>query len=684
MASKDLTHFKGDQLKDVELEAISEECKQLILSLPKEYGTAYQYFYFFQGFWTAPSQIQSIISFQNHFQAKDSDIVVASMPKSGTTWLKALTFAIINRHNFSSLENHPLLTSNPHELVPFFELNVYVDTFSQFPKFDILNMIEPRLFGTHIPFPSLAKSIKESNCKIIYICRNPFDTFVSNWNFMNKISINQSLPTSTLEEDFESFEKMKELEANKFGVIGWKIEKKDCFRKAEVGDWINYLSPTMIEKLSKIIEEKISGSNLSFKKKTLQSQIQTNKQSSSVSFSPVMIEKIDSKLELDKTEEGNLGKDNNVTTVESVSIPEPNKQKLVLKVETEEDVEVNIIGNSGLKAVEDNCVDVIEIETSSSSSFDGTGSDTELSDSDDEVETPKREEWRKYMRKRKVTDHWRKFIRPIMVRCKWVELKMRKLNAKARKYEKEIAAIDQQKQLHFLKFAVDDFDVKSVPRSEGIQRYKVMRRKKRKRAEECDPSSYMSNHRLFSYYENNNRDNVDPVEDLPSEVVSDVDFAYNVREFKVNGMRSSVDHHNDADKSVIDTIENIEDLLSKVEKLKSQIDTVMNENPGSFVKVEVEDPLPTNNALPTHEAKAPLIENNQTAKKELHDFKNVIVKFEDKSVEEQKSIAPAHVSDSDIDTKNVVPNIGSSIKACSSSKTHFPRNTRRVKRKFGP
>jgi flagellar hook-associated protein FlgK len=50
-------------------------------------------------------------------------------------------------------------------------------------------------------------------------------------------------------------------------------------------------------------------------------------------------------------------------------------------------------------------------------------------------------------------------------------------------------------------------------------------------------------------------------------------------------MQSSVDHHNDADKSVIDTIENIEDLLSKVEKLKSQIDTVMNENPGKFCSV---------------------------------------------------------------------------------------------------
>ncbi|PNY06610.1 hypothetical protein L195_g003083 [Trifolium pratense] len=138
-------------------------------------------------------------------------------------------------------------------------------------------------------------------------------------------------------------------------------------------------------------------------------------------------------------------------------------------------------------------------------------------------------------------------------------------------------------------------------------------------------------------------------------------------------MWSSVDHLNDADKSVIDNIENIEELLSKVEKLKTQIDTVMNENPGSSV---------------THEAKAPLIKNEviiqiQTVKEELHDFKNVMVKFEDKSVEEQKSISPAQVSDSDMDTKNVVANIGS-IKACSSSKTHFPRNTRRVKRKFGP
>jgi len=59
-------------------------------------------------------------------------------------------------------------------------------------------------------------------------------------------------------------------------------------------------------------------------------------------------------------------------------------------------------------------------------------------------------------------------------RSKWIELKIKKLDSVAQKYVKEIAAIDQQKQLDFLKFAIDDFGVKSVPRSEGIQRTKLM------------------------------------------------------------------------------------------------------------------------------------------------------------------------------------------------------------------
>ncbi|KAK7322602.1 hypothetical protein VNO77_25990 [Canavalia gladiata] len=335
------TKFRKFQSSDGEKvieeeEKLCQETKELILSLPREKGWRTSYLYLFQGFWCQLKEIEAIHSFQKHFQAKDSDVLVATVPKSGTTWLKALTFAIVNRQHCSSFnKNHPLLTSNPHDLVPFFEYTVY-GRHDKVPN--LSNMCEPRIFGTHIPFASLPDSIKESNCKIIYICRNPFDTFVSSWFFVNKIKP-KSLPTLALEEAFEmyckgivgfgpfwthmlgywkesidrpnkvlflkyenlkedlnshlkrvaeflncpftlkeesdgvieniikvcSFETMKELEINKSGTFGRNFENRFLFRKGEIGDWVNYLSPSMVEKLSKVIEEKLGGSGLSFR-----------------------------------------------------------------------------------------------------------------------------------------------------------------------------------------------------------------------------------------------------------------------------------------------------------------------------------------------------------------------------------------------------------------------------------
>ncbi|QCD85683.1 desulfoglucosinolate sulfotransferase A/B/C [Vigna unguiculata] len=317
------------------LQAYEED--NLLLSLPKEKGWAARHLCLFQGFWCPSAFFQGVINFQKHFQAKGSDVIVATVPKSGTTWLKALTFAIINRQRFSSSHNHPLLTSNSHELVPFLEFVFHVDNI-QDKLSHLSNMTEPRVFGTHVPFPSLPKSIKESNCKIVYICRNPFDTFVSHWIFANKINPH-SMHELTIEETLEkyckgilgfgptwehmlgywkesianpnrvlflkyeelkedvnfyvkrvaefldcpfteeeesngvieniinlcSFEKMKNLEVNKSGTFDRNFEKKHLFRKGKVGDWVNYFSPAMIEKLSKTMEEKLGGSGLSFK-----------------------------------------------------------------------------------------------------------------------------------------------------------------------------------------------------------------------------------------------------------------------------------------------------------------------------------------------------------------------------------------------------------------------------------
>ena len=294
-------------------------------------------FHLFQDFWCPSFYFQGVTNFQKHFHAKDSDVFLASFPKSGTTWLKALTFVILNHQHFPSFENHPLLSSDPHELVSFSEFILSHDLHDQI--LSLSNMSEPRLLATHLPFPSLPNSITKSNCKIIYICRNPFDTFVSAWEFFSKTKSVSSPDALTFEEAFEKycngimgfgpwwshmlgywnesitrpdkvlflkyedlkedavfhvkrivefldspiteegessavieniinlcrFEKMKDLEVNKSGEVDNIAEKKNFFRKGKIGDWVNYFSPSMIEKLSKIIEEKLSGSGLSFK-----------------------------------------------------------------------------------------------------------------------------------------------------------------------------------------------------------------------------------------------------------------------------------------------------------------------------------------------------------------------------------------------------------------------------------
>ncbi|XP_004291155.1 PREDICTED: cytosolic sulfotransferase 15-like isoform X1 [Fragaria vesca subsp. vesca] len=323
-------------MADHEEKNLSDECKELLLSLPKERGgwlgpPQYQY----QGFWCVTADIvQATIAFQRQFQARDSDIVVASVPKCGTTWLKALTFAVVNRHRFE-IEAHPLLTSNSHNLVQHFEVDLYIN--NRVPDFSSKFPGEPRrLFATHIPFPSLG-TITKSNCKIVYVCRNPFDSFVSYWHFINKVRP-QSLGPLSLDETFDkycqgmdgfgpfwdhilrywkeslkrpnnvlffkyedmkkdvvlhlkalakfidcpfteeeerngviedmaklcSFDTMKKLEVNKTGTFVMNLESKHLFRKAEVGDWVNYLTPMMKERMSRLIEEKFSGSGLTF------------------------------------------------------------------------------------------------------------------------------------------------------------------------------------------------------------------------------------------------------------------------------------------------------------------------------------------------------------------------------------------------------------------------------------
>ncbi|KAI3932456.1 hypothetical protein MKW92_014345 [Papaver armeniacum] len=316
----------------------------------------------YPGFWIFAEALENIKDFQQNFKAVDTDLLLASLPKSGTVWLKALVFAIVNRTHhpiLSTSQNHPLFTVSPHDLVPFVDFkHVYPDcSFLDFTKSSSNNHDDStcRLIATHIPYTSLPDSVidRAINCKIVYICRNPQDTFISTWHFINKMrtlpeSNNKSTPplsktkTNTplsIEDAFElfcsgvsdfgpywdhvlgywkgsletpckvlflkyedlkkepepqlkklaeflghsfsmeeesqgvikeilslcCFQHMKNLDVNKSGkILSNSIANKDIFRKGEVGDWKNYLTPKMVERLDRLMEEKLCGSGLTF------------------------------------------------------------------------------------------------------------------------------------------------------------------------------------------------------------------------------------------------------------------------------------------------------------------------------------------------------------------------------------------------------------------------------------
>ncbi|KAH0991277.1 hypothetical protein GBA52_002760 [Prunus armeniaca] len=61
-----------------------------------------------------------------------------------------------------------------------------------------------------------------------------------------------------------SFDNLSNLDVNKSGKLSSGEENSTFFRKGEVGDWMNYLTAEMVERLDCINEEKLQGSGLKF------------------------------------------------------------------------------------------------------------------------------------------------------------------------------------------------------------------------------------------------------------------------------------------------------------------------------------------------------------------------------------------------------------------------------------
>ncbi|EMS55393.1 Sulfotransferase 17 [Triticum urartu] len=171
------------------------------------------------------------------------DVLLASFPKSGTTWLKALAFATLHRdaHPPSSDADHPLRRRNPHARV-------------------------------RVLAGGASRRRSGGGGEVLFLryeemLRDPAANLKTMAEFMGCPFSEEEVARGVVDEivDLCSIEKLRNMEANRDGrrnVTG--ISTEAFFRKGVAGDWSRHMSPEMGKVLDETVEDALQGSGFSF------------------------------------------------------------------------------------------------------------------------------------------------------------------------------------------------------------------------------------------------------------------------------------------------------------------------------------------------------------------------------------------------------------------------------------
>ncbi|KAM7469338.1 hypothetical protein LguiA_007521 [Lonicera macranthoides] len=259
--------------------------------------------YQWQGFWYLLHFLKAILLAPSNFKACNYNVLLASCPKTGTSWLKALMPTIVNYNNTHGDHDDPLIKNHPNELIPSLELQIFSEQNTS-NKYNISGTHSPRLFRTHMPYAMLPNSIKEARRRAFPIdeafeeycdgvhhfgpfhdhvmgcweenLKRPENIYILKYEEMKRDPKGQVKKLASFlgrpfekDEDVEkivwrcSFERLKNLEVNKNGLEPWfGIPKSSYFRLGVVEDWKNNLSLEMKQRLDEITNMKLKGSGL--------------------------------------------------------------------------------------------------------------------------------------------------------------------------------------------------------------------------------------------------------------------------------------------------------------------------------------------------------------------------------------------------------------------------------------
>ncbi|KPP58358.1 cytosolic sulfotransferase 3-like [Scleropages formosus] len=197
-----------------------------------------------------------------NFKAKPDDVVIATYPKAGTTWM----CEILDQLYFGEMRKEGSL-SPLYERVPFLE--VCIEELSKGTDQIESLLTSPRLIKTHLPVQLVPQSFWEQNCRMIYVARNPKDSMDAAREISRLCSFLGLSPAEKQKQEVlrkTGFDEMKKNFADEISKIKIFDESISPFmRKGAVGDWKNHFTAAQNEAFDEEYRKKMKNSDLKFR-----------------------------------------------------------------------------------------------------------------------------------------------------------------------------------------------------------------------------------------------------------------------------------------------------------------------------------------------------------------------------------------------------------------------------------
>ncbi|XP_048869820.1 sulfotransferase 2B1-like [Brienomyrus brachyistius] len=116
------------------------------------------------------------LQYMEGFAFRPDDILIATYPRSGTTWMQEIVPLIISEGDMQ-----PVLSIPSWDRVPWLEGQRAI----------LLNLEQrpsPRYFATHLHYSMMSESFFKVKPKVIYVTRNPKDVFTSSYHYYGMAS----------------------------------------------------------------------------------------------------------------------------------------------------------------------------------------------------------------------------------------------------------------------------------------------------------------------------------------------------------------------------------------------------------------------------------------------------------------------------------------------------------------